>query len=91
MLTCGCGLRMKNHGASNQGGVWKSNEAVLKEVATPPYGSSQLHKISQGSARKRFTGFFSVLFNPISTVVTFSLFQLKGADKMAKIKYTLMK
>lgn len=37
MLTCGCGLRMKNHGASNQGGVWKSNEAVLKEVATPPY------------------------------------------------------
>lgn len=37
MLTCGCGSRMKNHRASNQGGVWKSNEAVLKEVATSTY------------------------------------------------------
>lgn len=55
-------------------------------------GLSQLHKIAQGSDRKRFTfhnaQFLLCYFNPIFTVVTASA---KRLWQMTKIKYTLMR
>lgn len=86
MLTCGRGSRMKNHRASNQGGVWKSNEAVLKEVATSSYW---VKSITQDCTRLRKKEIYissctvSVLFF-LTPYSLHSLFQLKGSDKWLK-------